>query len=58
MYKIEEQEGDDPLFIFHTNTGLTYYVSFQKMELDSSYFHNLYSVDFGEIDSTKSQKTN
>ena len=56
MYKIEQQEGNDPLFIFNTSNGLTYYVSFQKMEIDSDYFQYLYSVDFGEVNGFKKPK--
>lgn len=53
MYRIERLEGRDPLFIFTTVYGVTYFVSFLKMEIGNEYFENLYAVDFGRIGDAK-----
>ncbi len=55
MYEYYQEEGvDHPLFLFKTIHGLTYYVSFKKMGVYNYPFNNLYSLDFDEIDKTKS----
>lgn len=53
MYDYRKEEGSDPLFIFETNYGLTYYVAFRKMGIEKYPLDNLYSLDFDEIDKKK-----
>jgi hypothetical protein len=53
MYDYRKEEGSDPLFIFETNHGLTYYVAFRKMGTEKFPLDNLYSLDFDEIDKKK-----
>ena len=53
MYEYFKKEGSDPLFIFETKGGLTYYVTFRKMGTESYPLDNLYSLDFFEIENKK-----
>ncbi|TBW27176.1 DUF6169 family protein [Gramella sp. KN1008] len=53
MYDYIIEEGSDPLFLFETDGGLTYYVAFRKMGTESYPLDNLYSLDFNEIDNKK-----
>ena len=53
MYDYRKEEGSDPLFIFETHLGLTYYVAFRKMGTGKFPLDNLYSLDFDEIDKKK-----
>ncbi|MFZ0599014.1 MAG: DUF6169 family protein [Flavobacterium sp.] len=53
MYQYILEEGRDPLFYFTTKYGLKYFVSFRKMNFDSDFFENLYSIDFGETNNQK-----
>lgn len=58
MYQYIKKEDNDPLFTFITKHGLNYYVAFKKMEFENTYFQNLYSIDFGEVDNKKFLKDN
>jgi len=48
-----EQGADGPYFYFKTEIGLTYYVAFREIFQNNYPLKNLYSLDFGEIDSKK-----
>lgn len=57
MYKyfLEQGTDKDPLFYFYTDFGLAYYVAFRNMSENVYPLHNLYSLDFGEINKRKSK---
>ncbi|WP_421824873.1 DUF6169 family protein [Flagellimonas oceanensis] len=49
MYEYTREEGDDgPLFLFSTEFGLSYIVSFRQMGKLNYPLHKLYSIDFLE----------
>lgn len=54
MYNFTEEQGSkDPFFYFYTKNKLTYYVAFRDISQDNHPLNNLYSLDFGEINSSK-----
>lgn len=54
MYEFVKEEGaEGPFYYFKTEFGLTYYVALRKWHQDTYPLNNLYSLDFGEIDSKK-----
>ena len=53
MYQYKLEEDGNPLFSFVTKYNLRYFVSFKKMDFEKSYFSNLYSLDFWEMENQK-----
>lgn len=54
-YTKEYDEGEDPHFYFSTNNNLTYYVTFRDISQKDSPLNKLYSLDFGELNNSKSK---
>ena len=53
MYQYKLEEDNSPLFSFVTKHNLHYFVSFKKMDFENSYFSNLFSLDFWEMENQK-----